>query len=131
MAAIKVAKRFDLGADDVLLTVATDGAELYRSEHQRILQRDYPDGFEKPEAEREFGRHLEGLTTDHLLDATQIDRERIFNLGYFTWVEQQGVTIDDFTARKHQAFWRGLYGRLVAGDERIEEFNARTGLTAG
>ena len=29
--------------------------------------------------------------TDHLLELTHVERERIFNLGYFTWVEQQGV----------------------------------------
>jgi len=131
LAAIKVARKFDLGEDDILMSVATDGAELYRSEHQRIIARDYPDGFEKPEAAREFGRHLEGVTTDHLLDATRLDRERIFNLGYFTWVEQQGITLDEFTARKRQAFWRGLHGKLAAWDELIEEFNARTGLAAG
>ena len=28
---------------------------------------------------------------DHVLELTRADRDRIFNLGYFTWVEQQGV----------------------------------------
>jgi cysteine synthase A len=131
LAAIKTARHFDLGADDLLLTVATDGAEMYVSEHQRILERDYPNGFEKPEAEREFGRHVEGLSIDHLLDLTEVDRERIFNLGYFTWVEQLGVDLDDFVARKQQGFWKGLHQLLDAWDERIEEFNQRSGQRAG
>jgi hypothetical protein len=31
-----------------------------------------------------------------VLDATERERERIFNLGYFTWVEQQGIALADF-----------------------------------
>ena len=52
-----------------------------------------------------FGEHLTGATTDHLLELTREDRERIFNLGYFTWVEQQGVSIDEFRVRKQPEFW--------------------------
>jgi len=131
LAAIKIARHFDLGEEDLLLTVATDGAEMYASEHQRILRRDYPDGFEEPEAEREFGRHLEDVATDHLLDLTALDRERIFNLGYFTWVEQLGVDLADFVVRKHQDFWKGLHSLLAVWDERIDEFNARVGRRTG
>ena len=54
------------------------------------------------------GRHLSGADTEHVLDATQRERERIFNLGYFTWVEQQGVSLADFdSAARSQDFWRG------------------------
>ncbi|HKZ75497.1 MAG TPA: pyridoxal-5'-phosphate-dependent protein subunit beta, partial [Actinomycetota bacterium] len=56
------------------------------------------------------------------------DRERIFNLGYFTWVEQQGVSIEDFTVRRSQRFWRDLRDLLPLWDRMIEDFNARTGL---
>ena len=41
-----------------------------------------------------FSRHLEGIVDDHVLELTHVDRKRIFNLGYYTWVEQQGVMID-------------------------------------
>ena len=35
----------------------------------------------------------------------QKDKERIFNLGYYTWVEQQGIKLEDFEIRRHQSFW--------------------------
>jgi hypothetical protein len=57
----------------------------------------------------------------------EAERRRIFNLGYFTWVEQRGVSIEDFVARREQGFWRGLRDRLPAWDAMIEEFNGRTG----
>ena len=56
------------------------------------------------------GRHLLGADTEHVLDATQRERERIFNLGYFTWVEQQGIALADFDRRKSQDFWHGPAG---------------------
>jgi len=63
-----------------------------------------------------------------MLELTREDRERIFNLGYYTWVEQQGVSIEDFVARRSPSFWRDLRELIPAWDERIEAFNAATGV---
>jgi cysteine synthase A len=131
LAAVKTAKYLELGPDDVLMTVATDGSQMYGSERQRIVARDFPDGFDEPAAAEAFGRWMLGMETDHLLETTRRDRERIFNLGYFTWVEQQGVPIEDFVARRAQSFWRGLRAKLPEWDELIREFNARTGVAPG
>jgi hypothetical protein len=57
------------------------------------------------------------------------ERNRIFNLGYFTWVEQRGVTLADFEARRDQAFWRGLHGLLPVRDEMIVAFNHKAGVS--
>jgi len=91
LASIKMAKYYGLGERDVILTVATDGAGLYESEQEKTLATEYPSGFEPLDAAEIFGRYLLGAATDHLLELTHRDRERIFNLGYFTWVEQQGA----------------------------------------
>ena len=56
-----------------------------------------------------------------------MDRRRIFNLGYYTWVEQQGVSIADFEVRRSQAFWTETRDQVHVWDELIDEFNARTG----
>ena len=105
LAAVKTAKYLSLGPDDVVITVATDGAEMYESERQRITARDFPEGFDARDAAEVFGRWLLAAGTDNLLETTLADRERIFNLGYFTWVEQQGVSLADFQARRDQRFW--------------------------
>ena len=123
VAAIKLAKRLDLGPDDVVLTVATDSAALYDAER---TARAGSWGAWDPAAV--FHEHLRGITDDHLLELSEVDRNRIFNLGYFTWVEQRGVSLDDFEARRDQAFWRGLRDLLPLWDSMIEEFNARTGV---
>jgi hypothetical protein len=128
LGAIKVAKLLGLGADDAIITVATDGAAMYRTEVDKVLARDFPRGFGPAEAAETFGRSLEGQETYDMLLLSDDDRERIFNLGYFTWVEQQGVSIEDFVARRDQAFWGGLREKVPAWDEAIRGFNAGTGM---
>jgi cysteine synthase len=128
LTAIKTAKYLDLGEDDLVVTVATDGAELYTSELDKIGGRDYRDGFDAIHAAEVFGEHLAGTTVDYFRELSRPERERIFNLGYFTWVEQQGVSIEDFTARRAGSFWRGLRDLIPAWDERIEAFNRETGV---
>jgi len=125
--AIKVAKYLGLEPDDVVVTVATDGAGLYASERDLALARYFPGGFDEVAAAEAFGEHLLGAATDHLLETTRVDRERIFNLGYYTWVEQQGVSIEDFQARRDPAFWQGLREAVPAWDDLIDRVNERTG----
>jgi cysteine synthase len=128
LGAIKTARHFGLGCEDVIVTVATDGAEMYDSERELAAARHFPKGFDEVGAGEVFGEHLLGATTDNLLELTSEERERIFNLGYFTWVEQQGVSVEDFLARRDPSFWTRTRAQARVWDELIDEFNARTGV---
>ena len=130
LAAIKIAKYFDLGPDDVILTVATDGAEMYGSEIRKAIVRYFGNRFDAVSAGETWGRSLAGAATDHVQELGHIDRKRVFNLGYFTWVEQQGVSLTDFEARSRQSFWDGLLDLVPAWDAMIREFNANSGAAA-
>ena len=130
LAAIKVAKYFDLSEDEAIITVATDNAALYATEAERTRTRDFANDFDEVVAAETFGRHLLGAGTDNVLELTMRERERIFNLGYFTWVEQQGVPLKDFDVRRSPAFWKGIRDSIGEWDNLIEEFNARTGVTS-
>jgi cysteine synthase A len=127
LAAIKTAKYFDLGHNEVILSVATDGAAMYGSEIDKAVVRYFGNRFDTVAAGETWGRALAGAGTDHLIETTQIDRRRMFNLGYFTWVEQQGVSLDEFSARAKQSFWDGLLDLVPAWDAMIAEFNAKSG----
>jgi cysteine synthase len=129
LAAIKTAKHLRLTGDDVLITVATDGAALYRTELEKWLAAHAPDGLDEAGAAELFGAHLKHVRLDHVLELTEVDRRRIFNLGYYTWVEQQGIEVADFERRRRQDFWRGLSRLIPVWDELIERFNRETGLT--
>jgi len=126
LAAITTAKVLGLGPDDAIVTVATDGAAMYASEQDKITARDFGGGFTDLDAATVWGRHLADVPTSHALELTERDRHRIFNLGYYTWVEQQGTPFELFEQRRHQSFWRGLRRYLGVWDEMINDFNART-----
>lgn len=130
VAAIKTAKYFDLGPQDVVLTVATDGAAMYASEIGKASARYFDNRFDAVMAGETWGRSLAATTIDHVLELDYLDRKRVFNLGYFTWVEQQGVCVEDFTARSRQSFWDGLLDLVPAWDSMIAEFNAKSGVAA-
>jgi cysteine synthase A len=127
VAAIKLAKHFDYGPDDVIMTVATDSAAMYGSESESFVARRYPSGFDEVNAGEIFARHLEGIADDHVMELRHMDRKRVFNLGYYTWVEQQGISIEDFDRRKSQEFWRSLVAGIPAWDRLIQAFNAEVG----
>lgn len=128
LAAIKTARHYGLGSEDIILTVATSGAAMYGSEIAKTLSKHYSKGFDAVSAGEVWGRSLAATTTDHLLEMTHAERQRVFNLGYFTWVEQQGVSLEEFSARKSQSFWDGLQALVPAWDAMITQFNAETGV---
>jgi cysteine synthase A len=128
VAAIKLARHMDYGPDDVILTIATDSARMYRTEAEAARTRFFQHGFDGAGADEVLRTCFGELTNDHVLELNQTDRRRIFNLGYYTWVEQQGVSITDFDARKLQSFWREIANSVPAWDQLIAEFNAEVGL---
>jgi len=127
LAAIKTAKRLDLTHEDVIVTVATDGAAMYGSERDKSLRRDFDGRFDQIAAAEVFGRALAGVGEDHVLELGHHDRRRIFNLGYFTWVEQQGIPLADFDRRLDQRFWDELCALVPVWDELIEGVNRDAG----
>lgn len=125
IAAIKTAKLLDLGPNDVLITIATDGADLYPSERVKTLARRFNNNFTEVDAAEVFSEHLGNVGTDAMIDCTERDRSRIFNLGYYTWVEQQGTPLEVFEARRSQSFWQNLRRYIPVWDELTGEFNKR------
>jgi hypothetical protein len=124
VAAIKLAKQFRYGPDDVIVTVATDSASLYNSEQDNYCAKHFGADFDEVNAGEIFGACLSSLATDNVVELTDQLRRQIFNLGYYTWVEQQGVSVEDFERRRSQSFWDGIADSLPEWDRLIEEFNA-------
>ncbi len=99
---------------------------MYRTEADKYLARHHPNGIDEVDVAEMFAEHLLGSATDHVLELSQRERERIFNLGYFTWVEQQGVPLEEFVARRSQKFWNDLRSIVPEWDTMIDELNAET-----
>jgi cysteine synthase len=123
VAAIKLAKYLELGKDDAVLTVATDSAAMYGSQLDKT-RAGLGHDFDEVVAAEIFGQHLSGIGTGDVLELTRRERERIFNLGYYTWVEQQGISLAEFDRRRDPAFWDDLLKLVPVWDGLIESFNA-------
>ena len=90
-----------------------DGADLYLSELEKAKS-EFSGVYDETACAEMFGQHLKGVATDNMLEVTQKEKERIFNLGYYTWVEQQGVDLVDFEKRRDQAFWDEQYDYMLS-----------------
>ena len=127
LTAIKTARFFELGPKDMLFTVATDSMELYgsRLEEERELHGPYS----ATAAAVDYERYLLGAGIDHMLELGYWDRKRIHNLKYSTWVEQQGKMVEELDAQWYDDdYWTTHFHAWQEWDERITEFNERTGL---
>ena len=101
--------------------------ELYES---RIAELQELEGsFTEVSAAAVFARHLQGVTTDNLLELTYQSRRRVHNLKYYTWVEQQGRTYEEIQEQWYEPdYWTDIQGQVDEIDALITEFNERVGL---
>lgn len=118
LGAIKTVKHFKLGPDDLVVTVATDGYDRYPS------VRDWLASVEGEQTREKALRRVEifhRAGTDWILDGTRAVRERWHNQKYFTWVEQQGKSVEALQQQKDPDFWRDQRARVESIDRRILE----------
>jgi len=128
LTAIKFAKFYNLGSEDIVLTVLTDSMELYRT---RLAELDEAHGaYTERQAAIDFEARLHGQKTDNVLELGTRERKRIHNLKYFTWVEQMGHSVDELNAQwdDFPGYWDRIHDSVDAIDERIEAFNDEVGL---
>ena len=123
IASIKLAKKMKLTKDDAIITVATDGADLYETELAKT-KKQFSKIYDQITCAEIFAKNFDAISVDHTLELSQIDKERIFNLGYYTWVEQQGTSLEEFEHRRNQSFWDKHYKDMISLDEKIKEFNS-------
>jgi cysteine synthase len=130
LSSIKFAKHYELGANDIVMTVATDSMEMYQS-RLRELDDEYG-AFTPMDAAGVYQRYLLGTGIEHVQELGYHDRKRIHNLKYFTWVEQQGKTFEEIQAQWYDPdYWTSIHGRVNELDVMIDAFNERTGLLDG
>jgi len=127
MGSIKLAKYFEMTGDEILFTVATDSMDMYQS---RLVEERLKHGeFTNRDAAVSFNADMLGLGTDHIIEMTYYEKRRMHNLKYFTWIEQQGKTVEELNAQWYDPnYWKSQYSKADEWDELIDEFNERTGV---
>ncbi len=122
VAAIKFARWHELGATDVVVTVATDSMEMYGSRLDEL--RDEQGDLGTVAAAAAYHRWLLGADTADMAELDHPGRRRIHNLKYFTWVEQQGKSAAELDAQWHDPdYWTSIQALVEPIDRKIAEFN--------
>jgi cysteine synthase len=124
LSAIKMAKHFEMTSDDIIVTIATDSAEMYGSRLEELTAA--KGRYNATTAMRDFENSLLGTRCDHFKELSYDDRKAIHNLKYFTWVEQQAKEIEDLNQLWYdRELWPSIFNQVSKWDEMIEDFNKR------
>jgi cysteine synthase len=124
LSAIKFAKYYELGSNDVVMTLGTDSMEMYQSRLGELNEE--RGGFGELDAAAAYHRYLLGTGIDYVEELGYYDRKRVHNLKYYTWVEQQGKTYEEIQAQWYDPeYWTNIQELADPIDELINEFNER------
>ena len=119
LGAIKTAKYYRFGKKDVIFTIATDSVERYFS----VLSDMNRDLGKMSETEAEIRLvsifHRQGL--DYILEGTCHSHDCWANLKYYTWIEQQGKTVEELRQQRFQDYWVKEQERVAEIDKGILE----------
>jgi cysteine synthase A len=127
LSAIKFAKWYELGDEDIVLTVWTDSMELYGSRLQELHEEHGE--YTEVDAAADYHRYLMGCPVEYVEELGYWDRKRIHNLKYYTWVEQQGKTYEEIQDQWYEPdYWTNTQRQVEEIDALIEQFNDMTGL---
>jgi cysteine synthase len=127
LSAIKTAKYYELNGDDVIISLATDAAEMYTSRLEELNAE--KGAYTSLQAAKDMEKCLFGQTTDHLKELTYYDRKAIHNLKYFTWIEQQGKDLEELNQLwNDRDVWDQQFEQAERWDEMINDFNEEAGV---
>ncbi len=74
LSAIKFAKYYEMGKNDIVLTILTDSMELYGSRLSE-MQAEFGD-YQELNAAADYARYLQGVTTDNMIELSYLERRR-------------------------------------------------------
>jgi hypothetical protein len=117
LGAIKTAKFYELTARDLIVTVATDGFDRYPSVLEALARREGALNRDKALRRLEI---FHRVGTDWILEGREA-RRRWHNQKYFTWVEQQGKSVEALEQQRDPDFWEEQRARATEIDRRILE----------
>lgn len=122
ISAIKAAKYYELTRDDIVVTILTDSMELYKS---RIIElREQYGSYDSQKAAIDYFSTIINQKTDNFAELNYVERKKVHNLKYFTWVEQQGKSVEELNKLWYdRSFWKNLHSLTPKIDKLIEEFN--------
>jgi cysteine synthase len=125
--AIKMAKYYEMTNKDMIVTVFTDSMEMYQSRVREL--REQFGQYENINAAIDYHRSIQSIKTDYVLELSYIQKKQIANLKYFTWIEQQGKTMEELDRQWYdENYWKNIQEMTPKLDTLIKQFNQKVGL---
>ena len=124
LGSIKTAKAFELGEEDVVITAAADSLDRYYSVMANLRKEE--GALNEARAVARVESIFHGVKTDYVQHATPNIRQRWHNLKYFTWVEQQGKSVQELDDQRDPAWWEAHQNRVAEIDEQMLAHRATT-----
>lgn len=118
--AIKAAKYYDMTEKDTLFTIATDNIDRYRTV-MKELDAKYGE-MDSCEAKVRYEMLFNGVKTDWVQEATYVVRKRWHNLKYYTWVEQQGKSVEELNYTMTEEFWQEQRDKIKETDKLMTAY---------
>ncbi len=122
LGAIKTAKYYNYGPDDVIFTIATDGMDRYHSVMDSM--RECYGVLDEAAAVGRVEGVFHAAATDWVMEGNRESRTRWHNLKYYTWVEQQGKSVAELDAQKDPEWWLQHQAMVEDIDKKLVEFRA-------
>lgn len=114
--AIKTAKYYDLGEGENVLTVATDSLDRYHSVMKQIPT------LTDADCQSIYHRVVKYQDNSLFFEGDRHNRLRWHNLKYYTWVEQQGKTVEALDEMLYQEFWHNEADKVPHYNELIKAY---------
>ncbi len=117
LGAIKTAKAIKAGKGQNVITIATDGFDRYPSVMHRLNKT--VGKMSKEEAKRRMDIFRKADVSDWVQEGTKFNRQRWHNQKYYTWVEQQGKTVEELRALADPNFWLKEQAKTADIDKKL------------
>ena len=128
LGAIKAAKFYGFGKDDLVVTICTDAIDRYHSVMDQMTAT--YGRMDETEAAVRLAGIFHAQKLDWIDEGTQRTRNQWHNLKYYTWVEQQGKTVAELDAQRDQDYWLAEQAKVAGIDEHIIEYRRAHGYTS-
>ncbi len=124
ISAIKLAKYYEMNENDIIFTIFTDSVEMYNSRLEEMNSQ--WGAYSVNQAGLDWYSILKRQGTDNFAELSYSDKKRIHNSKYFTWVEQQGKTVEELNAQWYnENYWKERFSIVPVWDKLIDDFNSK------
>jgi cysteine synthase A len=119
LGSIKAAKFYNMGREDMIFTVATDGIDRYHSVLDKMNKALGPMSATEAKQRLESIFHRQGV--DYIREGSKHAHDCWANLKYFTWVEQQGKDVKELDAQRSCEYWEKEQSKVAEIDKGIRD----------